>query len=76
MTLKQQVINTSKSTHMNIRKIRSIRPYLTDYAVRTLVQTTFTVRLDHCNIILIYILYIYMCRHERAYLLGNISDIT
>ena len=32
-----------------IRKIRRIRPYLTDYAVRTLVQTTVTVRLDYCN---------------------------
>ena len=49
MTLERQVINTCKSIHMNIRKIRHIRPYLTDYAVRTLVQTTVTVRLDYCN---------------------------
>ena len=48
MTL-EQVINTCKSIYMNIRKIRRIRPYLTDYAVRTLVQTTVTVRLDYCN---------------------------
>ena len=34
---------------MNIREIRRIRPYLTDYVVRTLVQTTVTVRLDYCN---------------------------
>ena len=34
---------------MNIRKIRHIRPYLTVYAVKTLVQTTVTVRLDYCN---------------------------
>ena len=49
MTLERQVINTCKSIYMNIRKIRLIRPYLTDYAVRTLVQTTVTVRLDYCN---------------------------
>ena len=48
MTLERQVINTCKSIYMymNIRKVRRIRPYLTDYAVRTLVQTTVTVRLD------------------------------
>ena len=46
MTLERQVINTCKSIYMNIRKIRRITPYLTDYAVRTLVQTTVTVRLD------------------------------
>ena len=49
MTLERQVINTCKSIYMNIRKIRRIRPNLTDYAVRTLVQTTVTVRLDYCN---------------------------
>ena len=49
MTLERQVINTCKSIYMNIRKIRRIRPYLTDYAVRTLVQTTVTVRLDYGN---------------------------
>ena len=38
-----------QSIYMNIRKIRRIRPYLADYAVRTLVQTTVTVRLDYCN---------------------------
>ena len=37
MTLERQVINTCKSIYMNIRKIKRIRPYLTDYAVRTLV---------------------------------------
>ena len=49
MTLERQVINTCKSIYMLIRKIRRIRPYLTDYAVRPLVQTTVTVRLDYCN---------------------------
>ena len=49
MTLERQIINTCKSIYMNIRKIRRIRPYLTDYAVRTLVQITVTVRLDYCN---------------------------
>ena len=49
MTLERQVIKTCKSIYMNIRKIRRIRSYLSDYAVRTLVQTTVTVRLDYCN---------------------------
>ena len=35
--------------HMNIRKIRRIRKYLTYEAVKTLVQCTVTVRLDYCN---------------------------
>ena len=47
MTLERQVINTGKSIYMNIRTIRRIRPYFTDYAVRTIVQTTVTVRLDY-----------------------------
>ena len=34
---------------MNIRNIRRIRPYLSDYAARTLVQTIVTVRPDYCN---------------------------
>ena len=34
---------------MQIRRIRSIRRYLTVDAVRTLVQATVTVRLDYCN---------------------------
>ena len=34
---------------MNIRKIRRIRKYLTNEAVKTLVQCTVTVRLDYCN---------------------------
>ena len=49
MTRERQVINTCKNIYMNIRKIRRIRPYLIDYAVRTLVQTTVTVRRDYCN---------------------------
>ena len=49
MTLERHVINTCKSIYMNIRTIRRIRPYLTDYAMRTVVQTTVTVRLVYCN---------------------------
>ena len=49
MTLERQVINTCKSIYMNIKKIRCIRPYPTDYAVRTLVQTIVTTHLDYCN---------------------------
>ena len=34
---------------MHIRKIKRIRMYLSDFAVKTLIQSTVTVRLDYCN---------------------------
>ena len=49
MTFENHVSNICRSIHMNIRKIRRIRKYLTYEAVKTLVQCTVTVRLDYCN---------------------------
>ena len=49
MTFKNHVSNICRSIHINIRKIRRIRKYLTYEAVKTLVQCTVTVRLDYCN---------------------------
>ena len=34
---------------MYIRKIKRIRMYLSDFALKTLIQSTLTVRLDYCN---------------------------
>ena len=49
MTFENHVSNIYRSIHMNIRKIRRIRKYLTYEAVKTLVQCTVTVRLDYCK---------------------------
>ena len=49
MTLERQIINTCRTSYMQIRRISSIRRYLTVDAVRTLVQVTVTARLDYCN---------------------------
>ena len=49
MILEKQLINTCRTSYMQIRKICSIRRYLTVYAVRTLVQVTVTVRLYYSN---------------------------
>ena len=49
MILDRHVVNICRCIYMNIRKIRRIKLYLSDYAIKMLVQTTVTVRLDHCN---------------------------
>ena len=49
MTLNQQISSISRSVHMHIRKIKRIRMYLSDFALKTLIQSTVTVRLDYCN---------------------------
>ena len=49
ITLNQQISSISRSVHMHIRKIKRIRMYLSDYALKTLIQSTVTVRLDYCN---------------------------
>lgn len=50
MTLEKQVTNTCRSAHIQTRKIRSIRKYLTDNACKTLTQALVTSKLDYCNI--------------------------
>ena len=49
MSLDQQISSLSRSVHMYIRKIKRIRMYLSDFALKTLIQSTVTVRLDYCN---------------------------
>ena len=49
MSLDQQITSISRSVHMYIRKIPRIRMYLSDFALKTLIQSTVTVRLDYCN---------------------------
>ena len=49
MTLKQHISNTCWSSYMELRKINSIRQYLTTNAVKTLVQSVVISRLDYCN---------------------------
>ena len=49
MTLKQHISNTCKLSYMQLRKIKSIRQYLTTNAVKTLVQSVVISRLDYCN---------------------------
>ena len=49
MTLEKQISNTCRTSYMQIRRISSIRRYLTVDAVRTLVQATVTARLGYCN---------------------------
>ena len=49
MTLDQHITNTCKSVYFQIRRINSIRQYLTDNAVKTLTQSIVISRLDYCN---------------------------
>ena len=49
MPLEKQISNTCRTSYMQIRRISSIRRYLTVDAVKTLVQATVTMRLDYCN---------------------------
>ena len=49
MTLTKHISETCRSSYMRIRKIRSIRKFLTDKAVKTLCQSVVISRLDYCN---------------------------
>ena len=49
MTLNQHITNTCKSAYFQIRRINSIRQYLTDNALKTLTQSIVISRLDYCN---------------------------
>lgn len=53
LTLDNQINAVSKACYLQIRRINTIRRYLTQDAVRTLIQATVTVRLDYCNCIYI-----------------------
>ena len=49
MTLERKINNVCICSYMQIRKINSIRRYLTEQVLKTLVQSTVTVGLDYCN---------------------------
>ena len=49
MTLDPQISTICRSTYMQIRKINSIRKFLTTNAVKTLVQSTLIVRQGYYN---------------------------
>ena len=51
MTLDGQIAATCRSSYMHIRRINTIRQYLTKDAVKTLTQSLVTSLLDYCNII-------------------------
>ena len=51
MTLDCQIAATCRSSYMHIRRINTIRHYLSNDAVKTLTQSLMTSRLDYCNII-------------------------
>ena len=68
MTLQKHITNICRSVNMHIRKINIIRRYLSDTAVRTLVQSHVISCLDYCNIVCIGLL---MNRLQRLQLLQN-----
>ena len=51
MTLDGQIAATCRSSYMHIKRINTIRQYLTIDAVSILTQSLVTSRLDYCNII-------------------------
>ena len=51
MTLDGQIAATCRPSYMHIRRINTIRQYLTNDAVKTLTQSLVTSRFDYCNII-------------------------
>ena len=53
MTLSKHISNTCRRVYMHIRRINSIRPYLTEEAVKALIQSVVISRLDFCNCIFV-----------------------
>ena len=49
MTLTKHISETCRSAYMHIRKIRSIRKFLTDKAVKTVCHSVVISRFDYCN---------------------------
>ena len=49
MTLDQQITRTCRAAYFQIRRINSIRQYLSEDAVKTLVRSVVVVRFDYCN---------------------------
>ena len=53
LTMKQHVTHLVKVSYLWLRKIRVIRPYLTEEATHILIQTLILSRIDYCNSLLI-----------------------
>ena len=53
LTMENQVLQVCKSAYFQLRKIASIRRYLTSAATRSLVHALVTSRLDYCNSLLV-----------------------
>ena len=49
ITLSPQVNNVCRLSYYHLRRVNKIRKYLTEYAVKTLVQALVTSRADYCN---------------------------
>ena len=49
MNMEKHIMNTCRWSYMHIRKINSIRRYLSEHATKTLMNSTVLVRLDYCN---------------------------
>ena len=53
LNLNKHISNTCRTVYMNLRRINSICPYLTEEAVKTLIQSVVISRLDYCNSIFV-----------------------
>ena len=53
LNLNKHISNTCRTVYMHLRRINSIRPYLTEEAVKTLIQSVVISRLDYCNCIFV-----------------------
>ena len=51
-SMKQHIIKTCKTAYIEIRRISSIRKYLTEDETKTLVNSCILSRLDYCNSLL------------------------
>ena len=49
LTMQKHITNTCQSSYMHIRKINSIRQYLSEQATLTLINSIVFIRLDYCN---------------------------
>ena len=53
LNLNKHIYNTCRPVYMHLRRINSIRPYLTEESVKTLIQSVVISRLDYCNCIFV-----------------------
>ena len=49
MTFEKQISTTCRTAYMQIRRINSIRQYLTESAAKTIIQMMVVSRLDYCT---------------------------